>query len=453
MPDGRPFPRIFALFLLSALLAPRSAFAGPDFFGIKMKSEDFARNVMIQENYMTPDFTSRPGTDKRVYAYGYASTFLGRGRGLSITVYNHSDAPIGTERLFRECTILMNDGHRYDRSQPEMEWRRDVLKPGEQGTFNIAFPGVDVRAQDIRMIILSFDLGETKIFLLPMPPPEAPAKALEKKPEPAQQVKTPPPPAKSKPVKKEAAKKPAPAPKTQDVQAEEAGPEEPAGEHCETPLKRIQSFFRRMGKQFETAANGPVAGKGESFMESRAAARAEKEGAEIEAPEEEPAQVAATAPGHEDKNIPASYPEYQDYAKASQVIEGVTYNFRPNFRNEVKEAETVTVDNITKDRSWSLNDPNRAMVREWRIEEPSGELPRPAAEVVLVQPNNVFLVFDAGLEDGVLPNSIVSVLRDGRRVGKAMVSKARDRVSAALILPEWRTKDTIRVGDVVSLTE
>ena len=65
-----------------------------------MKSEDFARNVMLQENYLSPDFTNdRPGTDKRVYAFGYTSTFLGRGRGLSITVYNHSDASIATVGL------------------------------------------------------------------------------------------------------------------------------------------------------------------------------------------------------------------------------------------------------------------------------------------------------------------------------------------------------------------
>ena len=80
-------------------------------------------------------------------------------------------------------------------------------------------------------------------------------------------------------------------------------------------------------------------------------------------------------------------------------------------------------------------------------------VPRATAQVVVVNPNNIFIVFDAGLEDGVVPNSIVSILRDGRRVGKAMASKVRDRVSAAVILPEWRTQDTIQVGDVVSLAE
>ena len=145
--------------------------AAPDFFGVKMKSEDFAKNIALQENIKIPDFTNdRPGTDKRIYAYAYTSSFLGRGRGLSIQVYNHSDRDISTERLYRECVVVTRDGRRFERSQPEMEWRRDVLPSGADTTFNMVFPGVDLKNEDVSMIIFSFGLGETNIFLFPLGP-------------------------------------------------------------------------------------------------------------------------------------------------------------------------------------------------------------------------------------------------------------------------------------------
>jgi hypothetical protein len=93
------------------------------------------------------------------------------------------------------------------------------------------------------------------------------------------------------------------------------------------------------------------------------------------------------------------------------------------------------------------------MSRKWAYQQNPGVLPRDSAQVVIVNPNNIFIVFDAGLEDGVVPNAIVSVLRDGRRVGKAMTQKVRDRITAAVLLPEWRTLEKVQVGDTVSLAE
>ena len=444
-------PRSFQIFFLAALLFfPRNAWAGPDFYGVKMKSEDFARNVMLQENYVTPDFSNeRPGTDKRVYALGYTSSFLGRGRGLSITVFNHSDKPIGTERLFRECVVLTNEGKRYDRSHPEMEWHRDALAPGQEATFNISFPGVNLRSQDIRMITLSFGLGETKIFLFPMAPPAPPQAAPVKKIEKPKAEK---PKAKPKLRKKETPKL---APSVKEVEKEtskETAPASKLSAHCVAPIKVMQSLLRRVTEKVgDIAAHRRSPAPPEAEETDLSGTETQTGG--IPAPETMPAKeepgVVEVLPQHPDKDVPVNYP----YQKTSQVIEGVTYNFRPDFQRAVQEAEKQTVETVTKDRPWSLGNPDTALVRKEPYEMNTGVLPRDTAQVVIVNPNNIFIVFNAGLEDGVAPNSIVSVLRGGRRVGKAMASKVRDRITAAVVLPEWRTKDKIQVGDVVSLTE
>ncbi len=410
------------------MFLPQTVLAAPDFYGVKMKSEDFARNIMVQENYRTPDFTNeRPGTDKRVYAFAYTSTFLGRGRGLSITVHNHSDKPIATDRLFRECIVLTNDGKRYDRSQPEMEWSRNELRAGQEATFNIAFPGVDLQTKDVRMIIFSFGLGETKIFLFPtvapapatvasQPAPVAKTKKLELKPKP---------PEKKVDKKIKAVAKPLSSDKL-------LAPKKPL-----TPIRLAQSFFRGMAEKIGQAAHHVTTKTPESTPQVA-----------VRLPSEE-APIAETAQAFEDKKVPVNYP----YVKSSQVIQGVTYNFRPNFRTVVQEAEKETVKTVYRDRPWSLDRPDQEMIRQTASRVSSGVMPRSTAQVVVVNPAYVFLVFNAGLEDGVMPNSIVSVLHDGRLVGKAMANKVRDRISAAVILPEWRTKDRIQVGDMVSLAD
>ena len=167
--------RFFAVFFPTLILIVGPTFspalATPDFFGVKIKGDDYARNLMVQEKDLIPDFSNdRPGMDRRIYAYGYTSSFVGRGRGLSIVVYNHSEKEILTESLMRECVILTKDGRRYDHSRPEMEWRNDRLRAGADATFNLSFSGMDIRKEDVRMITLSFGLGETKLYLFPFPP-------------------------------------------------------------------------------------------------------------------------------------------------------------------------------------------------------------------------------------------------------------------------------------------
>ena len=157
------------LFLVFVAGGASSALAAPDFFGVKMISEDYARDIAVRENNKVPDFTNdRPGTDKHVYAYGYSSSYLGRGRGISFVVYNHSENAIATKSLFQECVLITKDGKRHERSKVEMQWRKDKLPAGARATFNVFFSGLDLRKEDVRMIVLSFGSGETQIFLYPL---------------------------------------------------------------------------------------------------------------------------------------------------------------------------------------------------------------------------------------------------------------------------------------------
>lgn len=342
--------------VLFAAQAP-AAIAAADFFGVKMKSEDFAQDVYLLEDVKVPEFTSRPGTDKRVYAYGYMSTVLGGGRGIALEVFNHSEEPLATQKLFRELSIVTWDGRRYDRSEPEMMWARDVLKSGESATFNFTFPGIRVEKEEVRMVVCSFDLGETLIVLLPLQAREAP---------------------------KSAAKKPG----------------------------KLFGLFEWWGQ--------------------------------AEVPATEPEKKAAVP----DKQVPPDYP----LVKPEQVLEGVHYHFTPGFRKEVREAQKVTEGIVYKNRPWSLDNPDQLFTHPEEVRYPSEGFPRRQASVLVVSQDYGFVVVDAGYENGFGKSLILDVLRNGRRIGKVLVTKPRDKIAGAVILPEWRTQEEIRVGDIVGVS-
>lgn len=60
-----------------------------------------------------------------------------------------------------------------------------------------------------------------------------------------------------------------------------------------------------------------------------------------------------------------------------------------------------------------------------------------------------FIVINAGAEDGVVPNTVVNILRNKKMIGKAVVQKTDKNVSAAVVLPRW-TRGDIKEGDIVS---
>ncbi len=387
--------------------------AAPDFYGVKMKSEDFAQDVFLIENNKIADFSNnRPGTDKSVYAYGYTSSVVGGGHGFSVQVFNHSDKEIGTEKLFRELVIVTYDGRRYDRSETEMMWSRESLGPGKEATFNFKFPGIRIAIDEIRMVIFSFDLGNTSIYLFPLRVPEAPRIVKEKvrKPKKIASIKA-------------SQKKEAPKNLSNNEKSKKDEEKKIAAPFCPAPIKALQSFFQDVGER--------VSGKKEPELPV--------------SPEEE------KQPDVLVEEVPVVAAAEYPLVKPEQVIEGAHYHFRPDFRKRVQESHQLVEKKVFRDRSWSLDDPDRLFTREAAANPTSG-FPRREANVVIVNPEYGFVVLDAGLESGFGKNSILDVLRNGRRIGKVMITKPRDKISGAVILPEWRTRDEIRSGDIVGMS-
>lgn len=401
--------RIFlAVCFFTVLTIP--AHAAPDFFGVQMKSEDFAQDIFLIENNKIADFSNdRPGTDKRIYAYGYTSSVVGGGHGFSLEVFNHSDKAISTEKLFRELVIVTYNGRRYDRSETEMMWSRNRLNPGEEATFNFKFPGIRIGIDEIRMVVCSFDLGETSIYLFPLRAPEAPVAVKKKIEAPKRKIRA-----------KEITKK--------DTQKNPA----PAAPFCPAPIKALQTFFRDVGERMsgKNEPELPVSLEDEKVVEVNA------EGATV------PEQM-----GSADDQVVSDYP----LVRPEQVIEGARYQFSPAFRKQIQESQQQVEKTVYRDRSWSLDDPDKLFTHEFAAGRPVA-FPRKEANVVLVNPEYGFVVVDAGFENGFGKNSILDVVRNGRRIGKVMITKPRDKMSGAVILPEWRTRDEIRSGDIVGMS-
>jgi len=400
-----------ALFFVSL---SRPSQAAPDFYGVRMKSEDFAQDTFLIENNKIPDFSNnRPGTDKRIYAYGYMGSSVGGGRGFSIKVFNHSDRTLNTEKLFRELVLVAYNGRRYDRSQTEMMWSRDRMGPGEEATFNFKFPGIRLEKEEIRMAVCSFDMSDVSIYLFPLKEPEKPA-PIVKKSEPPKKIPKP------KPAEKVLSKK-------------EEPKEEPAAPQHLTPIRVVQSFFRGVGER--------ISGKNKP---------AEPSPSEIEGPVIE--EAADETPVVEDKRT-ADNKRTPDYplVKPDQVIEGAHYHFSPEFRKDVHESQKQVEGAVYRDRPWSLDAPDGLFTHNEAASR-MPEMPRREAKVVLVNPEYGFVVLDAGFESGFGKNIILDVMRSGRRIGKVMITKPRDKISGAVILPEWRTREEIRSGDMVGMS-
>jgi hypothetical protein len=60
-----------------------------------------------------------------------------------------------------------------------------------------------------------------------------------------------------------------------------------------------------------------------------------------------------------------------------------------------------------------------------------------------------YIVVNAGSRDGITKDTVLNIVRDNELVGKAVVQKVEQEVSAAVILKEWM-RDEVRIGDTIS---
>lgn len=179
--------KIFAILVVLLLSGAPAGWAYTDFYGVKMRSTSNAKDLVIEP---TPDnslkVTHNENTmDDRVRAWGqlmHAGT--GRYGGVKITVENLSDKPILTDLTFAEFTLLTTSGDRHELGSPGAFWMPAVISPGKKVTFTPSFGGLRIKKADIQMIVCSFDMGETKVVLVPWPytkPVKKPAMPAVKK--------------------------------------------------------------------------------------------------------------------------------------------------------------------------------------------------------------------------------------------------------------------------------
>ena len=113
-------------------------------------------------------------------------------------------------------------------------------------------------------------------------------------------------------------------------------------------------------------------------------------------------------------------------------------------KEAVVSGETESESSSDSDGLW-LSDIDTVRLGKIVIRKISGK----AAVVEHINAPYGFVVINAGTKDGLSKDSVINILRDRKLMGKAVVQKARDSVSAAVILPEW-TKGEIKEGDVIS---
>ena len=170
---------IFASFFVMAsfLVGCATVNEKADFYGIKMKSEfsakDFAMKPTANESF---EYSYRKNTmDNEIYAYGHLETIeylKGKISSIRVTIVNGSKAPLAVERLFASFALIATNGERYE-LEPSLAFypANRYIAPGTQETFALNVAPHKLVKEDIRMVICSFGLGETKIILFPRPSP------------------------------------------------------------------------------------------------------------------------------------------------------------------------------------------------------------------------------------------------------------------------------------------
>ena len=146
-----------------------------DLYGIKMKSEFSAKDFAMKPSAAGSfEYSYRKSTmDNEIYAYGHLETIeylKGKISSIRVTIVNGSKAPLAVERVFASFTLVTNEGERYELESPTAFYPANrFISPGTQETFALNVAPYKLMKEDIRMVICSFDLGETTIILSPKP--------------------------------------------------------------------------------------------------------------------------------------------------------------------------------------------------------------------------------------------------------------------------------------------
>ena len=336
-----------ALAVLSLLFYASTALAEQDFYGIKMRNDLWARNLVLNAGPKADDkdLFQGPILDPAVFAEALVRP-SGDHTEFMLSVVNNSPQAIPTEYESRDYFLYLKTGKKIPLIDPEAQANLVSVEPKKSVQFTPSLGNLKVRPEEIRMIECSFDLGRTRLFLFPASYKKA-INAL-----------------KSPPL-----------------------PLVPAKDSKAVP----HSFWEWMGMK-PKASKVPSADPGGSGTRDR-----------------------VDKAIHDFKYAPTPTPAPPPPAPASSAL-------------------TRKEKNID---------------RELVVPSAPPEAGRTEARVIEYNKTYNYITLNLGARDGLYPDMLLNILRNGRLVAQARVRQLRDDVSAAAILPEFRTSD-VRPGDVVA---
>ena len=157
------------LFFLLFLLISVRAYADQDFYGIKMKNELWAKNLVLGLGPKADQGVLRRGPvlDQAVFADAVIQNATARQLDFRVNLVNNSPAAINTDYQSRDYFIYTKNGGKIPLIDPENQWALASVLPKASVTFSPSLGNLKIRSEDILMIECSFDAGKTRIFLFP----------------------------------------------------------------------------------------------------------------------------------------------------------------------------------------------------------------------------------------------------------------------------------------------
>ena len=403
-----------------------------------MKSESFAKGLKFDTRGSEPKFSNadQDGFDPDVYAWGQLALSGKAVTGFHVTVYNHTDEMIGAGYMFREFTVVATNGRRYVFGESFALFRQNAIDPGRSAGFNISFGDILLKREDIREIICSFDMGNIKIVLLPVPPMAGLAKTPAAKPETKPEAK---------PEKRETVDQEAEAPK--EIKEKETKKEEPANKQAWSG----RNFWSRGKRKVEGhEQKAPANEQKVQVTEEAAEAKEEAPKKREEAPKQGIVSVPPktnVAPGNSSRQmspfawiLPAKPKQEKPEVQSSKLKTG-------------KKEETVKKTQWPKRNFWWRHQPKNESKKQKEAAPPEPvkvTQPRTTGRVVMVDQANGFLVVNVGAADGLREGQELGILRKGRFIGKVLVKKLRPGSSAGVILSE-ETQEPVKINDNVTI--
>ena len=334
-----------ALAVLSLLLCASTALAEQDFYGIKMRNDLWARNLVLNAGPKADDkdLFQGPILDPTVFAEALVRP-SGDHTEFMLNVVNNSPQAIPTEYDARDYFLYLKNGKKIPLIDPEAQANLVSVEPKKSMQFTPSLGNLKVRSDEIRMIECSFDLGRTRLFLFPASYKKA-INALKNPPLPLVPAK-----------------------------GAKAAP---------------RNFWEWMGMK-PKASKVPSADPGGAGTRDR-----------------------IDKAIHDFKYVPTPAPLAP--APASSAI--------------ARKEKNID--------------------RELVVPSTPPEAVRTEARVIEYNKTYNYITLNLGARDGLYPDMLLNILRNGRLVAQARVRQLRDDVSAAAILPEFRTSD-VRPGDLVA---